>query len=198
MPLTLDGTNGVSAVQTGAVESGDLETNLDLTGKNLTLPSGAIGSGDLPAGSVIQVVNAIGQNSAKDFSRNGGSGDIYQNTGMKVDITPLYSDSIILVFCQIHVYKPIGIHFLARVAKTTGGVTTFPGANPGSNRFAGGSDNDSNDAHYDAPMFIYDIAGTTNSIEYMAQFGGRDSTFTIRLNDGGNYNSSMYAMEVRA
>jgi len=45
MPTTITGTDGVSQVQAGAVESGDLA-------------SGAIGSGDLPAGSVIQVVQA--------------------------------------------------------------------------------------------------------------------------------------------
>ena len=45
MALELNGTTGVSAVQAGAVESGDLA-------------AGAVGSGDLPAGSVIQVVQA--------------------------------------------------------------------------------------------------------------------------------------------
>jgi len=40
MPTVITGTDGVSQVQAGAVESGDLETNLNLAGKNLTLPAG--------------------------------------------------------------------------------------------------------------------------------------------------------------
>ena len=38
MAVTINGTNGVSAVQTGAVESGDLASSLDLSSKSIILP----------------------------------------------------------------------------------------------------------------------------------------------------------------
>ena len=44
MPTTITGTDGVSQVQTGAVESGDLA-------------AGAIGSGDLPSGTIVGIAN---------------------------------------------------------------------------------------------------------------------------------------------
>jgi len=85
MPLTLDGTNGVSEVQAGAVESGDLA-------------SGAIGSGDLPAESVIQVV-----------SSTNSSGQISVNTTTETlifdaSITPKSASSKILVLCSFNIY----------------------------------------------------------------------------------------------
>jgi len=71
MPLTLDGTNGVSAVQAGAVESGDLA-------------SGAIGSGDLPAGSVIQVVQNYNPNTGVIATTS----STLVGSGVTVTITP--------------------------------------------------------------------------------------------------------------
>jgi len=58
-PLTLDGTNGVSAVQAGAVESGDL-----------------------PAGSVIQVVSNVYSTLTTISSTT------YVNSGLSASITP--------------------------------------------------------------------------------------------------------------
>jgi len=69
MPLTLDGTNGVSAVQAGAVESGDL-----------------------PAGSVIQVVSD--ESSLLNISTTSTG---YQSADVSASITPTSSSSKILV-----------------------------------------------------------------------------------------------------
>ena len=60
MALELNGTTGVSLVQDGVVTAADLNSTLDLTGKTLTLPSGAIASGDLPSGTIIQAVGTSG------------------------------------------------------------------------------------------------------------------------------------------
>jgi len=75
MPLTLDGTNGVSAVQAGAVESGDL-----------------------PAGSVIQVVQTVKTNV---FSATVNFGASTAVTGLSVNITPSSSNSKILVMTSV-------------------------------------------------------------------------------------------------
>jgi len=74
MPLTLDGTTGVSAVQAGAVESGDL-----------------------PAGSVIQVVQTYKTNI---FTRTATSED--DIPGMSVDITPSSASSKIMVMATLN------------------------------------------------------------------------------------------------
>jgi len=81
-PLTLDGTTGVSAVQAGAVESGDLA-------------SGAIGSGDLPAGSVIQVVSVT-----KNDVFSTGSNNYVDVTGLAASITPSNATNKVLIFLR--------------------------------------------------------------------------------------------------
>jgi len=78
MPTTITGTDGVSQVQTGAVESGDLA-------------AGAIGSGDLPAGSVIQVVSNVVTTIVSSNSTS------YIDTGVSETITPKFSSSKILI-----------------------------------------------------------------------------------------------------
>jgi len=80
-PLTLDGTTGVSAVQAGAVESGDLA-------------AGAIGSGDLPAGTVLQM-----QSFRKDGTSSQSIGGFTraQVSNVGVSITPFRSNSTMLI-----------------------------------------------------------------------------------------------------
>ena len=75
MPTTITGTDGVSQVQTGAVESGDL-----------------------PTGSVIQVVH--------DFTDTvvGTSADnTFVSTGLSASITPISANSKILINAALHV-----------------------------------------------------------------------------------------------
>ena len=78
MPTTITGTDGVSQVQNGAVESGDLA-------------AGAIGSGDLPAGSVIQVVHTVTNFELALTSTT------FVDTGYSISITPKSANSKILV-----------------------------------------------------------------------------------------------------
>ena len=72
MPTTITGTDGVSQVQTGAVESGDL-----------------------PAGSVIQVVEAT------ITSPTNANSTSYVNSNIQASITPYNSSNKILVFASI-------------------------------------------------------------------------------------------------
>ena len=69
MPTTITGTDGVSQVQTGAVEAGDL-----------------------PAGSVLQVKYEIANE-----SRLTTSSTSYVDTGANISITPMFSNSLIIV-----------------------------------------------------------------------------------------------------
>jgi len=79
-PLELNGTTGVSQVQTGAVESGDL-----------------------PAGSVIQVVEST---SSTNLSTNSSS---FSNIpGLSVSITPATESSKIAIFYTVNVFAVDG------------------------------------------------------------------------------------------
>ena len=79
MALELNGTTGVSAVQAGAVESGDL-----------------------PAGSVIQVVETT------DSSQQFISSTSLVNTDLVASITPVANTSKIFVQCLLHVHIQTG------------------------------------------------------------------------------------------
>lgn len=78
MALELNGTTGVSLVQDGIITAADLA-------------SGAITSSALPAGSVLQVVNATYNTSTATTSVT------YIDTGLTATITPSSTDSKILV-----------------------------------------------------------------------------------------------------
>ena len=72
MTVTIDGTTGVSAVQTGAIDVADL-----------------------PTGSVLQVQT---QSQTGSSTNNGSSVTSYVDTGLSVSITPQSSSSTIVVF----------------------------------------------------------------------------------------------------
>ena len=81
MAVTIDGTTGISAVQAGAVESGDLA-------------AGAIGSGDLPAGSVLQVKHTLRRNILVVNTST-------PTTVLSISVTPTSSNSKILLLCKL-------------------------------------------------------------------------------------------------
>jgi len=83
MPTTITGTDGVSKVQAGSIQSDDLAAGAI-----------TIGSGDLPAGSVIQVVQSVSNTS----TIIGGSGTISSDATPSVSITPLSSSNKIIIY----------------------------------------------------------------------------------------------------
>ena len=101
MALELNGTTGVSLVQDGVVTAADLA-------------SGAITSGALPAGSVLQVVSAT-KTDAFDTT-NTSLTDI---TGLSVSITPSSASSKILVMANLMVSGTNYEHYLQLVRGST-------------------------------------------------------------------------------
>lgn len=65
------------------VGAADLDSTLDLTGKTVTLPSGAIASGDLPSGTIIQ---AVGTSGIADGSEEVGNGNTYTSSRININI----------------------------------------------------------------------------------------------------------------
>jgi hypothetical protein len=97
MPLTLDGTNGVSAVQAGAVESGDL-----------------------PAGSVLQVVTV---NKTDTFSTTSNS--FVTVTGMEASITPSSSSNKVLVMLNFRYGGDDSSDYAARIIRGDGTIISL-------------------------------------------------------------------------
>jgi len=155
-PLTLDGTTGVSAVQTGAVESGDL-----------------------PAGSVIQVVSTT---KTDTFAGTPGAGVFLDITGLSVPITPSSASNKILVTFSTNVS--------ASAISTTGvrllrdSIPISVGDAAGSRPLAttGGEGHGGQDWNGDvlASSFL-DSPSTTSSITYKLQLTG-NTTATQYVN----------------
>jgi len=168
MPLTLDGTNGVSAVQAGAVESGDLA-------------SGAIGSGDLPAGSVIQVVSATKTDTASTSTEiTAGFTDI---TGLSVSITPTAISSKILVIASCAVGSNANPFVYIRLTRGATGifVGNSAGVRPSVSgmAFPGG---DSNGAIVSIPISFLDSPSTTSATTYKLQIANSLGGNTVFVN----------------
>jgi len=174
-PLTLDGTNGVSAVQAGAVESGDL-----------------------PAGSVIQVV---------EFAETGTSSFSTATTQnmFEVSITPKLNSSFLHVFVSINgtAGRSSGSfrhsNFSLRVDTDQNSVsgTVLSGGHNGFQRDNSGS---GKTAFVNCSMqAIYSNSST--DIKYIAAcYEQADSSYTFILNNKNaslvNHTSNITVMEI--
>jgi len=189
MPLTLDGTNGVSAVQAGAVESGDL-----------------------PAGSVIQVVSTTKNDT---FSVVSGLGENKEISGLNVSITPVSSSSKILIFGSVSVggdgnaeLSGTGFSFLRNGSKISDAV----GATAGSRNLitvqAGRSDVQNDRGMANPSSQFLDSPSTTSTITYSialaCTFGGNVTLYVNRSDDdpgadgrGQRATSTITAMEIK-
>jgi len=166
MPTTITGTDGVSQVQTGAVESGDLVTTLDLTGKNLTLPSGAIGSGDLPAGSVIQVVHTTDDTPTTITSTG------FQSVPLSLSITPLFASSSILILSNFNIGQD------GDDGRASQGRFTRNGSGVGS--FITGRDLFDKASNFNVGVQLVDTPATTSSVQYQLELRGLSSATQVR------------------
>jgi len=91
MAVTIDGTTGVSLIQDGVVQTADLASTLDLSGKTVTY---GLASSDLPSGTAIQVVNsASGTNYNTTADAGGAATGHALLTNYSVTITPVRTGS---------------------------------------------------------------------------------------------------------
>jgi len=91
MAVTIDGTTGVSLIQDGVVQTADLASTLDLSGKTVTY---GLASSDLPSGTAIQVVNsASGTNYNATADAGGAATGHALLTNYSVTITPVRTGS---------------------------------------------------------------------------------------------------------
>jgi len=178
MPTTITGTDGVSQVQAGAVESGDLA-------------SGAIGSGDLPAGSVIQVVQV------SDDTLRRTTSDYPQTSGITASITPSSASSkiYVLVICSVFLEDEGSnsnkIAFLG-IKNNTSGVELNKA------RYSVHLSNATRDAANMVSFSHLDSPNSTSSQTYEILFGRVNSTFDnpVELRNEVGSASTITLMEI--
>jgi len=169
-PLTLDGTNGVSAVQAGAVESGDL-----------------------PAGSVIQVVSTT---KTDTFSTTSTS--FTDITGLSASITPSSVSSKIIVIVHVGLFDNLNTaatdSFRILRGATAVGVADAAGSRLRAN-FRDFTPTDSNHGRNGSFTHV-DSPNTTSAITYKLQVANQGST--LFLNRTGNDSDGTNAYQARA
>ena len=164
MTVTIDGTTGVSAVQAGAVTTSDL-----------------------PAGSVLQVVQFT------TSTETSATSNTYIDTAITVSITPTSATSKILV--------SVCVNGLAkRDADTNGNLRIVRGATAlvifgGAFGYTGSA---ANVSVAGAAMQYLDSPATTSSTTYKVQVVNAGNTGGIRVNWDGNANSSITLLEIAA
>ena len=152
MALELSGTTGVSLVQDGVVTAADLA-------------SGAITSGALPAGSVLQVVQTVKTNTFSSTSTS-----FVDVTGMSATITPSSASNKILVIVNMTVGTPNSnfvLSNLVRGSTTIAQPTTASSFEASMNSYPGDSLNGANQI---AQVLTWlDSPNTTDATTYKIQ-----------------------------
>jgi len=175
MPLTLDGTNGVSAVQAGAVESGDL-----------------------PAGSVIQVVSTTKQ----DTFSNTDNTQTVLIPDLFVDIAPISTTSKVLILAAVSFSQDDSLNTNLRLLRNGSIITNAQSTTANNNGFMGGNYGATDDRFIvSANINFLDSPSTTSSIRYQIGINQDGDIAPTFINRRGNNNihgasSHITAMEI--
>ena len=171
MAVVIDGTTGVSAVQAGAVTS-------------TALASGVPTRAQLPAGSVLQVVQGT------TASSTGTTGTTPVATNLTASITPLFSSSKILVISTFALYCPStakAISFLyrngANISSAVGGAYLYSGATTGVQITTG--------------INLLDSPATTSATTYTIYLAGSSGVSSVSFN-ADSQNQQIILMEIAA
>ena len=104
MAVVINGTTGIDTIQDSIVTDAKLASTLDISGKTVTY---GLTDADLPAGSVLQVVQAT------TISLASASNTTFVSTNLSATITPSSTSSKILI---------IGQHGSARINGSSNGI----------------------------------------------------------------------------
>ena len=180
MTVTIDGTTGVSLVQDGVVTAADLA-------------SGAITASALPAGSVLQVVNATYATESSTTSTSFG------DLGLSASITPSSTSSkILIIVCLngVNAYGDAGNGCRIKMVRDIGGITTTPTTISDIAGYNGTTTNQ----NISVATTDLDDPSSTSAVTYKIQFAARISGSTCYINQyGSNANfteSKMTLMEI--
>ena len=171
MPTIINGTTGVNLITDGSIVTADFA-------------SGAINNTVLPAGSVLQVVNATSSSGTSTTSAS------YTDAGLSASITPKSSSSKVLVIVSMgRIYSDATATYptfnLVRGATQIlefDNITGYNGAAAG----AGGATSTN---YLDSPA-------TTSSTTYKVQFKRSTGSGTVQIGWNVNATATMTLMEV--
>jgi hypothetical protein len=158
-----------------------------------TITEKTAGNGVQIPGHVVQVVNSGIRNTVNANTTSSS----YTATGLFVNITPLYSNSNILILCtaQTNYYSgSASSWFDATIFRIVGGVSTDL-ASPSSVGLGGQNNNTATDAHVPHHISVQDTPATTSTIRYEYFFKRRTGTAILRVNSDG-HGLNITAMEI--
>jgi len=188
MAITINGTGSITGLTAGGlpdatVTADDLAATLDLSGKTVTLPSGA-------GGKVLQIVQDS-DNAAADLGGVAASAET--SALLTVSITPTYSNSKMLILVSAKGGTSYGIMAM-RVKKNGTALAGMTGAGSSTYRahvaayaFATGASSYQH-LNFDA-QYVETLSGasTSTAISYTIHFVNTDSnTNTLYFNRGGD------------
>jgi len=170
MAIVISGTAGtISGISTGGLPDGCVDADT-LGTDSVTaakLKSDAITTGDLPSGSVLQVVN--GSTSTGVATTTTGT---YIDTGITATITPSSTSSKILVLVNIcGIWRNSGQSYNRMGIRILRGSTAIGGAGSGNEALAQHWAGDTVDHRLAGAMYsTYDSPSTTSATTYKVQF----------------------------
>jgi len=176
--------NGKTVVtQTGNAEP--------LIGGNVLMHNDVLANSTFPAGHVIQVVH-VQKSSTWSYATGSGSDNYGSITGLAPTITPLYSDSKILIYVNLYIGTS-NYQTKYRILKNGNSLTNLLGDAEGGRPQSVGTvinyDNDSTTQKYSLVMLTgihQDISNSTNQLTYQIQAAAYNG-HTVYLNRSYNW-----------
>ena len=187
-----DGAITTAKIGNGAVTDAKLATSLDLSGKTLTMPSGAI----------LQVLQT-----PKTDTFSTSSTSFTDITGLSVNITPLSTSSKILVFMDCKVASATNVTAFVRMMRDSTPIYIGDAAGSRQRATMSNSDDPSSQFIFQMSGMYLDSPSTTSQITYKVQMLSEPSgnTGNVYLNRSdadtdndqeGRYASSITVMEI--
>ena len=175
-----DGAITTAKLGNNAVTDAKLASTLDLSGKALTMPKGAI----------LQV-----KSSTKTDKQDTSSTTPQDITGLSVSITPTSASSDILVRCDINYGGSLDVYgafFVKRDAANMVVSTAGTGLQTNST-FAVGGDSSNHSYKMNGVSHTYlDSPATTSAITYKVQFASMSGSLELTVNAPNNTNNAAY------
>jgi hypothetical protein len=167
--------------------AGTTTLTLPTTNGTVLTSASSVTSGQLPAGTVLQVV------SANHSTQVSSSSSTYADTGLSASITPTSATSKILVIVhQTGLFKAVGnTRVTLRLLRSSTTLVIFEWG-------AGTTDNSDTISPAGSGTTFLDSPATTSSVTYKTQLASTANTAEVRVNLDSNSTSTITLMEIAA
>ena len=187
MAITINGTGTITGVSVGGLPDGIVDTDM-LANDAVSaakLQSTAIAAGDLPSGSILQVVSSTKSDTSS------ATGYSWTDTGLSVSITPVAASSKILVLADMNIGSNIGFDIKLRLMRgsTPIGLGDAVGSRPQVTKVVNTYSSTNYAVYHLIPTSIIHLDEPTytltDSITYKVQFATYDTNL-VYLNRSSN------------